>query len=416
MSYRSFPPVAIIGAGPYGISVAAHLKSAGIDFRIFGKPMHRWQRQMPQGMFLKSDGRASNLSDPTASYTLARFCAEQGLPYGESGKPVLLETFTRYALWFQGVFAPNVEDLLVSHVDGSPDGFEMHLSDGSRMRAGKVVVATGLEHAVRVPPELALLPPELVSHSSCHHDLNCFWGKDVTIIGGGQSALETAALAAEGGASVRLIVRKPSLVWNRVPVTERRSPYQRLRRPASNLGEGLALWFYSTAPMLFRRLPQPTRFAKARYELGPAGAWWLKDRVIGKVQILLHSSVPMARARGSRAVLEIATPNGPIPELATDHVICATGYRFDLERLAFLSRRLRSQVRAVEQQPVLSSAFESSVCGLYFTGLASASCFGPAMRFLDGARFTARSVSRHIANRLGRQGAPAAFQLADTSV
>ena len=329
----SVSPVVIIGAGPYGVSVAAHLKSAGIYFRIFGKPMYRWQRQMPRGMFLKSEGRASSLSDPNLSYTLARHCAEQGLPSAETGKPVSLEVFTRYALWFQAIFAPNVEDVLVTNVGKSPNGFEVHLSDGSMLLAGNLAVATGLDYAGRIPAELSLLPRELVSHSSQHCDLNRFRGKHVTIIGGGQSALETAALAAEQGATVRLVVRKPSLVWNRVPTGERRSTYERLRRPASNLGEGLALWFYSTKPMLFRRLPWQMRFESVRSELGPAGAWWLKDRVIGKVQILLHSFVSSVRIRGGQALLEIVGPDGRIPEMATDHVICATGYQFALERL-----------------------------------------------------------------------------------
>jgi cation diffusion facilitator CzcD-associated flavoprotein CzcO len=411
----SLSPVAIIGAGPYGVSVAAHLKSAGIDFRIFGRPMHRWQRQMPKGMFLKSEGRASSLSDPSASYTLARYCAEQGLPYSDTGKPIPLAVFTQYSLWFQRLFAPNVEDVLVTNIDRVRDGFEVHLSDGSSMNAGNIMVATGLEYASRIPAKLAVLPPELLSHSSQHSDLSRFKGQHVTIIGGGQSALETAALAAEEGASVRLLVRKPSLVWNQVPTAKRRQVYQRWRHPNSNLGEGLALWFYSTAPMLFRKLPQGTRFERVRTELGPAGAWWLKGRVIGKVQILLHSFVSGARIRAGRAVLEVVGQDGRIPEMVTDHVICATGYRFALERLPFLSQRLRSQVQAVDQQPVLSAAFESSVHGLYFTGVASASCFGPAMRFLDGARYSAQCVAHHIAKRIRHYGAPRLFQVADAS-
>jgi glycine/D-amino acid oxidase-like deaminating enzyme len=411
----SLSPVAIIGAGPYGVSLAAHLKSAGIDFRIFGKPMYRWRCQMPKGMFLKSEGRASSLSDATASYTLARYCAEHKLPYAETGQPVSLELFTDYALWFQRRVAPNVEEVLVTNIEKLADCFEVHLSDGSSMRASNVAVATGLEYAYRIPGELSLLPPELKSHSSQHRDLTRFKDKHVTIIGGGQSALETAALAAEAGASVRLLVRKPSLVWNRVPTAAQRSAYQRLRRPASNLGEGLALWFYSTKPMLFRRLPQGMRFERVRLELGPAGAWWLKDRVIGKVQILLHSFVSGARIKEGCPVVEVVGPAGRIPEMATDHVICATGYRFALERLPFLNPRLKSQVQAVGEQPVLSSTFESSVGGLYFTGVASASCFGPVMRFLDGARYTARCISHHIAKQSRRYGAPRLVQMADAS-
>src|SRR5271155_6285976 len=98
MQSVSFTPVAIVGAGPYGLSVAAHLRRAQIDFRIFGSPMSRWRWHMPKGMFLKSEGFASNLSDPAARCTLARYCSENGNPYGDQGKPVPLDVFTRYAL------------------------------------------------------------------------------------------------------------------------------------------------------------------------------------------------------------------------------------------------------------------------------------------------------------------------------
>ena len=73
--------VAIIGAGPYGLSVAAHLRKLGIGFRLFGRPMHTWLTQMPKGMLLKSEGFASNLSDPDDQLTLDRYCTEQRVPH-----------------------------------------------------------------------------------------------------------------------------------------------------------------------------------------------------------------------------------------------------------------------------------------------------------------------------------------------
>lgn len=397
MDYPTDSTVAVIGAGPYGVSIAAHLKSEGIDFRIFGRPMHRWQFQMPRGMFLKSEGRASNLSEPTGRFSLERYCAEKGLSYGANGTPVSLETFTQYALSFQRDFAPNVEDVMVTQVDRPRDAFELRLANGETASAGNVIVATGLEHAAHIPSELAGLPSELLSHSAEHHDLTRFKGRDITVIGGGQSALELAALLSEEGARVRLLVRNPKLAWNQVPRVARRSLYQRLRHPKSNLGEGLELWLCSNVPALFRHLPQQIRFERVARVLGPAGAWWLKDRVLNRVQILLNHFVIGARARGGRAALQVTGPDGRILDLTTDHIIAATGYRFDLRRLSFLSQTLKSQVNTEQHLPILSSAFESSVPGLYFTGLASVNSFGPAMRFLHGADYTALRISRHLA-------------------
>jgi FAD-dependent urate hydroxylase len=395
--------VVVIGAGPYGLSLAAHLRCFGTDFRIFGTPMHRWRTQMPKGMFLKSEGCASSLSDPAGRFTLAQFCAEESLCYGDYGVPVPLETFTRYGLGFQQHLVPGVEDVLVTTLDARSHGFEMTLSNGETVTAGKVVVATGLSHTAHIPPELVQLPAERLSHSGDHNDLSSFKGRQVVVIGAGQSALETAALLREAGASPHLIVRQPALAWNLVPVIKRRSLYQRLRRPMSNLGAGLGVWVYDNAPLLFHGLPLRTRTHIVRTTLGPAGGWWLKDRVVGRLPILLGHSVRDAQVRGDHVQLQLQGQNGDNIELRADHVIAATGYRFALRSLPFLSQRLLSRLSWAHPRPRLSRNFESAMPGLYFVGQASADSFGPVMRFVTGADYTARRVSGHIATA-GRRG------------
>jgi FAD-dependent urate hydroxylase len=393
MDRLSHVTVCIVGAGPYGVSIAAHLQSKGIDFRIFGVSMHRWRAQMPIGMFLKSEGRGSSLSDPD---TLARYCTEKRLPYREWGKPVSRDVFVRYALSFQRNLVPNLENSMVTTVRKSRDMFELELSNGERLNAEKIIIATGLEHMAYSPPILGQLPANLRSHSADHYDMSKFKGRDVTVIGGGQSAIETAALLHEEGASVRLLVRKPSLAWSPVPKMVRRTLYQRLRQPRTNLGDGLQLWIYCNVPYLFRHLPQRIRLERSKNVLGPAGAWWLKERIVG-LPILFSHSVSSSEARGGRAVLHVSDHDGRSSALVTDHVIAATGYQFQLDRLPFLSEDLRSRLHHERQLPILSSNFESSVPGLYFTGLASSSAFGPAMRFIDGASYTARRISNDLA-------------------
>jgi cation diffusion facilitator CzcD-associated flavoprotein CzcO len=142
-------PVAVIGAGPFGVSTAAYLRSCGVEFRIFGSPMNRWRTQMPAGMFLKSDGSASDLADPIGRYTLQQFCEEAALPYGNA--PVSLETFTRYAVSFQQQLDPMVEDVSVTMLDRQSNKFELRLTTGEEVRAKTVVVATGLSHAEYIP-------------------------------------------------------------------------------------------------------------------------------------------------------------------------------------------------------------------------------------------------------------------------
>ena len=93
-----------------GLSIAAHLKARGVDFRIYGGAMRTWAQAMPPGMLLKSDAFASNLYDPEAAFTLQAYCAEQGLPYHPTGLPVPIETFIAYGHAFQQRFAPDLED------------------------------------------------------------------------------------------------------------------------------------------------------------------------------------------------------------------------------------------------------------------------------------------------------------------
>lgn len=397
MVTSSRPAVAIMGAGPFGLSIAAHLRSAGVDFRIFGTPMERWRVQMPQGMFLKSEGCASNLSEPTGHHTLARYCAAAGLPYGDQGVPPAIENFTQYALDFQRRLVPSVEDVRVTMLDRRADRFELRLDTGETVTTDRVVMATGLAHTAYKPAALAGLPSDAVSHSEDHHDLSRFKGHSVTVVGRGQSALETAALLHEAGATVSLVVRRPAVIWLAPPPSARRSLYARMRHPMSNLGPGLGAWFYSNAPMVFYRLPQSLRHARVREALGPAGACWLKDRVVGRVQLLLGHTLQGATSRGGRIQLQLRNGDGAPVELMVDHVVSATGYRFDLTQLPFLAPRLTPQLRHVGQTPLLSSNFESSVPGLYFTGLAAANHFGPAMRFLHGVSYAAHRISGHIA-------------------
>jgi thioredoxin reductase len=386
--------VAIIGAGPYGLSVAAHLAARGISFRIFGKPMNAWACQMPKGMKLKSEGFASSLSDPHSEFTLAHYCRQKGLPYQDSGLPVALEVFVNYGTDFQRRFAPNLEDKLVVSVRRSSGGFELQMEDGTCVLASKVIVAVGIVRFAHVPEILSGLPPEFVTHSSDHNDLCKFKGRRVAIIGSGASALDLAALLHQAGALVQVIARGRRIKFHDPP--QRRPLHQRILNPTTGIGTGRIYLFYVYAPHLFRLLPEKLRLDRLRKTLGPAPGWFIRDEVVGKVPMLLNTSITAAAIKNECVHLEV-TDEKETRTLEVDHVVAATGYRVDIDRLTLLSAELRKAIRLTGKSPFLSSHFESSVPGLYFVGVASASSFGPVMRFAYGAEFTARRLSRHLA-------------------
>ena len=384
--------VAIIGAGPYGLSLAAHLRGRGIDFRIFGTPLYSWRAQMPKGMFLKSEGFASNLYDPDGSFTLERFCADRGLGYADYNHPVPLDTFCAYGLAFQQRFAPLLEDEAVVGLERTGETFRLGLDNGETLTAQKVVVAVGAGHFRFVPDALKALPAEYLSHSADHHDLSRFAGRDVIVVGGGASAIDLVAALDEAGANAHLVARRTALRWN----TPAHRPAWKRWYPMSGLGGGWPNRFYENAPMLFRRLPDEMRTRIVRSWLGPAGAWPVRERV-ERAPLFLGHTLRSAQVRDGKVHLCVSGPGGD-QQLSADHVIAATGFRVDLRALAFLEAGLRAQVRTLEDAPALSPDFESSVPGLHFVGVAAANTFGPVMRFLLGARYASRRISRHVAN------------------
>ncbi len=388
--------VVIVGAGPYGLSIAAHLSQLGVPFRIFGKPMETWLDHMPRGMELKSDGFASGLYHPQGLMALRDYCNDNGLPYEDSGLPVSLDVFCRYGLAFQRRFVPTLEQVLVTAIEKGPHGLAVTVETGETVFARSVVIATGVSNFGFVPPPLASLPRSHVTHSSEHGDLSSFGGRDVLVVGRGASAIDIAVLLQEAGAKVRLVARKRGLGLNSAP-----SLKQRLFKPQTGLGPSWKSWAFINYATAFHYLPAGQRQHFVRNHLGPAGCWFMAER-IARVPQLLGCTLLDAKVRGARISLGLQTANGR-ETLEADHVIAATGYRPGLERLAFLAAPLRASVRALSDTPILSSRFESSVDGLYFVGPIAANSFGPLMRFAFGANYVARRLSPHLAARLVTQ-------------
>jgi cation diffusion facilitator CzcD-associated flavoprotein CzcO len=408
MSANNVVEVAIVGAGPYGLSVAAHLSALGIPFRIFGDAMSAWSSQMPKGMRLKSEGFASNISDPRSEFTLGDFCKQQGLPYQEVGLPVTLESFVAYGLAFQKRFVRNLENKKVVSVKRNDAGFELTLETDEKLSARRVVMAIGITQFAQIPAELSAFSSDLVTHSCEHADLQQFSGRQVAVVGAGASALDIAALLNQAGASVQLISRSGKIRFHNPPA--KRSLLERMRNPTTGIGFGADFLFYVTTPHLFRWFPESLRLDRMRKTLGPAPGWFVRDECVGKFPMHLNTNVVRASANNGRISLQLS--DGQKNQTVTfDHVIAATGYKVDVERLGLLDAGLRKQIRYTDKSPLLSAHFESSAPGLYFVGVASANTFGPVMRFAFGARYTAKRLTKYLA-----KGTEAAAQVNDERV
>src|SRR5262249_19279904 len=149
---------------------------------------------------------------------------------------------------------------------------------GEQIETPTVVIATGLTGFAHLPAELSGLGTDLVSHSSEHADLSPFAGREVVVVGAGQSALEGAALLREAGAAARLGARR------RVRAGGDPSPVR--LAPTTCLGPSWALYAFATLAPFFRYLPTATRLTLVRRVLGPLGSWWLRDRFAGKVPVV----------------------------------------------------------------------------------------------------------------------------------
>ena len=392
------PPcsVAIIGTGPYGLSLAAHLEARGVGYRIFGKPMDLWRNHVPKGMMLKSDGFASNLSAPVPGATLKDYCSQRHIQYADRGFPIPVADFVDYADWFRKDFVSQHDDRMVADVAKAGDGYRLTLEDGAVFTAEQVVLAVGISWFPVLPREFSALSSDLVSHSYDHRTVDQFAGKKVVVLGGGASAVNLAYELDLVGADTTLLVRKDHVEFHERRRGKRGSLLYRLKMASSPIGPGWKTWICANLPQTFYSLPEKIRYRALRNHLKPAAGWFMRDRV--------EKKVPFVMGRGIESVTK--TPAGLTLGLSDgltldcDHVICATGYDVTVKRLPFLTQALADAVTGPSGNSFVKRDFQTRAPGLYAIGPMAMDNFGPLLRFMAGAEYSSPVLAKLLARRV----------------
>jgi FAD-dependent urate hydroxylase len=383
--------VVIVGAGPYGLSATNYLRTIkGLEVRVFGEPMSFWEQNMPMGMFLRSNWTATQIADPKSTLTLEAFQAATGQ---RVSTPVPLDKFIEYGRWYQQQAVPDVDRRGVQRVESTPGGFRVLLDDGEDLGTPRVVVAAGIGAFSRRPPEFDNLPSSLATHTSMHTDLRRFAGKRVLVVGGGQSALESAALLHEGGAEVEVVAKSHVIHWlqgwasktlhHRLGAFTRRLLYAPTDVGPAGISQLLA------RPDLLRWLPRGLQDKLRKRATRPAGARWLVDR-LKDVPIKLGCAVDSFTVVGER--VNVRLHDGT--EKTYDHILLGTGYKVDIAKYEFLAPELVRSIRQFNGFPVLNPGLETSVPGLHIIGAPAAWSYGPLMQFVSGARYASLSLLR----------------------
>jgi FAD-dependent urate hydroxylase len=391
--------VSIIGGGPYGLSAAAHLRTIkGLELRVFGEPMSFWSKNMPQGMFLRSNWTATQIANPSGSLTLEAFQAESGR-YFEN--PVPLDQFVQYGRWYQRRAVPDLDQRRVDRVELHAKGFRLTLQDGEVFSSRHVIVAGGIASFAWRPAEFQVLPSSLVTHTSDHSDLRKLAGKRVLVVGGGQSALESGALLHEGGAEVEVVTRSDKVHWLQGRLSRTlhhglgKATRELLYAPTDVGPAGLSRLM--ARPDMLRRFPRALQDKFRRRSVRPAGARWLVQR-LHDVPISLGRSVVAVTTAGEQ--VKVRLDDGS--ERRVDHVLLGTGYHVDICKYEFLAPELVRSIHRCNGYPRLNEGLETSVPGLHIIGAPAAWSFGPLMHFVSGTHYASRALMHSLAGRAWR--------------
>ncbi|HEY6975084.1 MAG TPA: NAD(P)-binding domain-containing protein [Chitinophagaceae bacterium] len=372
----------IIGAGPFGLAMAAHAKHLGIDFIMVGKPMEFWKMNMPEGMYLRS--ACDWHLDPKNEHTIERFLSTQHLAPADV-EPLSRNFYLSYTEWFQKQKQITALPVYVDRLDYA-DNYKYYAvtDEGDIITANNVVIALGFKYFKHIPPEFEnIFPQDACSHTCDLTDMKSMQYKRCLILGGRQSAFEWAALLAEAGAETIYISHRhksPEFMasdWSWVnPIVD-----NIVHEPG---------WFRNLAAeekdLLSKKL-----WEEGRLKIEP----WLEKRVMkDNVKLLPYTEI-IAGKKLPKGELEVAFNNGVT--ITVDHIIFATGYKAVISKVPLLARgNILSKLAIQNNFPVLNEYFQTNMPGLFITSMPASQDFGPFFGFTIAVRTSAKLIGEAL--------------------
>jgi cation diffusion facilitator CzcD-associated flavoprotein CzcO len=371
----------IIGAGPFGLAVAAQATHDRIDHVIAGKPMEFWRQNMPKGMYLRS--ACDWHLDPLNVDTIESFLSLQNKKPADV-EPLSLDFYLSYAGWFQEQKHIQPLPVFIEQLEHSAanNSFTATARDGD-INARAVVLAPGFKQFAHAPADLlAVLPPGRFQHTSEFVDFSDASGKRYLIIGGRQSAFEWAALLLEAGAAAVHVSHRHATPTFDV------ADWSWVNEIVDNMADN---------PNWFRNLSQTEKdevshrlWAEGRLKLEP----WLAPRLTDTRVKLWPQTQLVNCTENSNGELVAQLSSGE--SIIVDQIVLATGYKVDITRLPVLSGALLKRIETRNGFPVLDDHFETSVPGLFITSMPAAQDFGPFFGFTISVRTSAKLICRRL--------------------
>jgi FAD-dependent urate hydroxylase len=385
----------ILGAGPFGLALAAYAQEQGIAHQVVGVPMGFWRNNMPEGMLLRSTCDWS--LDPLGIHSIDAYLDKLGKRCRQV-EPLSRDFYLDYASWFQEQKAIRSIDRRVTSLVSDRADLIAITENGGRIRSRCVVLAIGFGNFAHVPPELAPMFPRDRYHHTCDLvDFRQLEGRRVLIIGGRQSAFEWTALIREAGAeAVHVSYRHDTPLFTTSDWSWVNGIVDRM----------------SADPGWYRRLSAEEKvqlnrrfWEEGRLKLEP----WLASR-IDHPTIRLHPNTQVKDTRVGDSGIHVTLDNEEV--LTVDEVVFATGYRVDLQRVPFLANGLLSSLQVRDGFAELDVQFQTNVPGLYITSLAATRDFGSFLAFTVSVRAQAHIIGQAIRARLIAADQPGGLHVA----